>query len=221
MRCSTARWDRSSSMACAFATASHTACSRWPTFWPSRAMSVRSKSRCGWETSASTNTFAPSDSASAPASNFRAKLADLTKPVEPLVQSFDRRDFHGPGDWHLRRCSLASLISTMANDGVHVPPRIVAGTIAPQNTPTDHRVSAGRRNARHLASDGSPDAADASGSGSPRHRAQSASRGLQFGAERREQRRRWIPQRAPTRRQSTWHRLPDLPRSTIHRLRSS
>jgi cell division protein FtsI (penicillin-binding protein 3) len=30
---------------------------------------------------------------------------------------------------------LASLISTIANDGVHVPPRIVAGTIAPRNTP--------------------------------------------------------------------------------------
>src|SRR6202046_4536295 len=30
---------------------------------------------------------------------------------------------------------LGSLISTIANDGVHVPPRIVAGTIAPQNTP--------------------------------------------------------------------------------------
>ncbi len=30
---------------------------------------------------------------------------------------------------------LGSLISTLANDGVHVPPRIVAGTIAPQNTP--------------------------------------------------------------------------------------
>jgi cell division protein FtsI (penicillin-binding protein 3) len=30
---------------------------------------------------------------------------------------------------------LASLISTIANDGVRVPPRIVAGTIAPQNTP--------------------------------------------------------------------------------------
>ena len=30
---------------------------------------------------------------------------------------------------------LISLISTIANDGVHVPPRIVAGTIAPQNTP--------------------------------------------------------------------------------------
>jgi cell division protein FtsI (penicillin-binding protein 3) len=30
---------------------------------------------------------------------------------------------------------LASLISTFANDGVHVPPRIVAGTMAPQNTP--------------------------------------------------------------------------------------
>jgi cell division protein FtsI (penicillin-binding protein 3) len=29
---------------------------------------------------------------------------------------------------------LASLISTIANDGVHVPPRIVAGTIAPQST---------------------------------------------------------------------------------------
>jgi cell division protein FtsI (penicillin-binding protein 3) len=30
---------------------------------------------------------------------------------------------------------LVSLISTIANDGVRVPPRIVAGTIAPQNTP--------------------------------------------------------------------------------------
>ncbi len=30
---------------------------------------------------------------------------------------------------------LAALISTIANDGVRVPPRIVAGTIAPQNTP--------------------------------------------------------------------------------------
>src|SRR5208283_5464189 len=30
---------------------------------------------------------------------------------------------------------LASLISTIANDGVHVPPRIVAGTMAPQNVP--------------------------------------------------------------------------------------
>ncbi|MFI5101901.1 MAG: penicillin-binding protein [Terriglobales bacterium] len=30
---------------------------------------------------------------------------------------------------------LVSLISTIANDGVHVPPRIVAGTIAPQNAP--------------------------------------------------------------------------------------
>jgi cell division protein FtsI (penicillin-binding protein 3) len=30
---------------------------------------------------------------------------------------------------------LISLISTIANDGVHVPPRIVAGTLQPQNTP--------------------------------------------------------------------------------------
>ena len=30
---------------------------------------------------------------------------------------------------------LTSLISTIANDGVHVPPRIVAGTMTPQNTP--------------------------------------------------------------------------------------
>lgn len=30
---------------------------------------------------------------------------------------------------------LASLISTIANDGVHVPPRTVAGTMTPQNTP--------------------------------------------------------------------------------------
>jgi cell division protein FtsI (penicillin-binding protein 3) len=30
---------------------------------------------------------------------------------------------------------LSSLISTIANDGVHVPPRIVAGTMVPQNEP--------------------------------------------------------------------------------------
>jgi cell division protein FtsI (penicillin-binding protein 3) len=30
---------------------------------------------------------------------------------------------------------LASLISTIANDGVHVPPRIVAGTLSPQTAP--------------------------------------------------------------------------------------
>jgi cell division protein FtsI (penicillin-binding protein 3) len=30
---------------------------------------------------------------------------------------------------------LASMVSTIANDGVRVPPRIVAGTIQPQNTP--------------------------------------------------------------------------------------
>jgi len=30
---------------------------------------------------------------------------------------------------------LVSLISTIANDGVHVPPRIVAGTLPPQNAP--------------------------------------------------------------------------------------
>lgn len=30
---------------------------------------------------------------------------------------------------------LTSLISTVANDGVHVPPRIVAGTMSPQNEP--------------------------------------------------------------------------------------
>jgi len=30
---------------------------------------------------------------------------------------------------------LISLISTIANDGVHVPPRVVAGTITPQNAP--------------------------------------------------------------------------------------
>ena len=42
---------------------------------------------------------------------------------------------------------LASLISTIANDGVHVPPRIVAGTMAPQNArkPSPSSPSAGTR----------------------------------------------------------------------------
>ena len=41
---------------------------------------------------------------------------------------------------------LASLISTIANDGVQVPPRIVAGTTDPQPTPQTSRFTRrGRR----------------------------------------------------------------------------
>ena len=40
---------------------------------------------------------------------------------------------------------LASLISTIANDGVRVPPRIVAGTIAPQNAPQTIAFQPARR----------------------------------------------------------------------------
>src|SRR5260370_449118 len=47
MKCLIARWDRSSLMASASATASPMACSRWPTFWRSRAMWARSKLSSG------------------------------------------------------------------------------------------------------------------------------------------------------------------------------
>src|SRR5712692_670096 len=42
---------------------------------------------------------------------------------------------------------LVSLISTIANDGVHVPPRIVAGTTAPRSTPQliSYQTPIGRR----------------------------------------------------------------------------
>src|SRR6202166_385457 len=58
----------------------------------------------------------------------------LTKPVERWSQgsigaSSTRQEPRSP------RVQLISLISTMANDGLHVPPRIVAGTIMPQSPP--------------------------------------------------------------------------------------
>jgi len=58
----------------------------------------------------------------------------LTKPVKPLVEGFDCGDFHGPGDWDFA-ASVGGLISTFANDGVWVAPRIVAGRVEPQSTP--------------------------------------------------------------------------------------
>src|SRR5208337_2889419 len=125
MKCSIARWDRSSSMACAFATAGRTACFRSPTLLRSRATWARLKLRCGWARIDFTNTFERLDSGSKPGSKF---------PVERWSKVSIGAISMGQ-EIGISPLQLGSLISTIANDGVHVPPRIVAGTIAPQNTP--------------------------------------------------------------------------------------
>ena len=58
----------------------------------------------------------------------------LTKPVERWSKVSMASISMGQ-EIGISAVQLASLISTIANDGVRVPPRIVAGTIAPQNTP--------------------------------------------------------------------------------------
>ncbi len=58
----------------------------------------------------------------------------LTKPVERWSKVSIAAISMGQ-EIGISALQLVSLISTIANDGVHVPPRIVAGTIAPQNTP--------------------------------------------------------------------------------------
>jgi cell division protein FtsI (penicillin-binding protein 3) len=58
----------------------------------------------------------------------------LTKPVERWSKVSIAAISMGQ-EIGISALQLGSLISTIANDGVHVPPRIVAGTIAPQNAP--------------------------------------------------------------------------------------
>ena len=114
---------------------------------------------------------------------------------------------------------LAALISTIANDGVRVPPRIVAGTIQPQNTPQTiaFQPAEGTRVISSLTA--AADAADAAGSGAPRHRTQGAFSRATVRRAKPGRRRRLIPPPAPTRRQSMLRRLPGLLPSTIRKLR--
>ena len=63
-----------------------------------------------------------------------SETAGLTKPVERWSKVSIGAISMGQ-EIGISPLQLASLISTIANDGVHVPPRIVAGTIAPQNAP--------------------------------------------------------------------------------------
>jgi cell division protein FtsI (penicillin-binding protein 3) len=58
----------------------------------------------------------------------------LTKPVERWSKVSIAAISMGQ-EIGISALQLGSLISTIANDGVHVPPRVVAGTIAPQNAP--------------------------------------------------------------------------------------
>ena len=79
---------------------------------------------------------------------------------------------------------LISLFATIANDGVRVPPRIVAGTMEPpEHDPKhnkDHFVPAGRGHARHLPADRRADAPDAAGRCFAWDRPQGPPRGLQL-----------------------------------------
>ena len=50
--------------------------------------------------------------------------------AESLVQSFDWGDFHGPGNRNDSAATGLRMISTIANDGVWIAPRIIAGTTA-------------------------------------------------------------------------------------------
>ena len=63
-----------------------------------------------------------------------SETAGLTKPVERWSKVSIGAISMGQ-EIGISPLQLMSLISTIANDGVHVPPRIVAGTIDPQNTP--------------------------------------------------------------------------------------
>jgi cell division protein FtsI (penicillin-binding protein 3) len=63
-----------------------------------------------------------------------SETAGLTKPVERWSKVSIGAISMGQ-EIGISPLQLASLISTIANDGVHVPPRIVAGTMAPQNGP--------------------------------------------------------------------------------------
>jgi cell division protein FtsI (penicillin-binding protein 3) len=63
-----------------------------------------------------------------------SETAGLTKPVERWSKVSIGAISMGQ-EIGISPLQLMSLISTIANDGVHVPPRIVAGTTAPQNSP--------------------------------------------------------------------------------------
>jgi cell division protein FtsI (penicillin-binding protein 3) len=63
-----------------------------------------------------------------------SETAGLTKPVERWSKVSIGAISMGQ-EIGISALQLGSLISTIANDGVRVPPRIVAGTIAPQNAP--------------------------------------------------------------------------------------
>jgi cell division protein FtsI/penicillin-binding protein 2 len=104
--------------------------------------------------SGSTNTFAPSDSGSRPGSNFPGETRGLTKPVERWSKVSIGAISMGQ-EIGISPLQLAGLISTIANDGVHVPPRIVAGTIAPQKAEysANDCVSARRGDARDFIAD--------------------------------------------------------------------
>jgi cell division protein FtsI (penicillin-binding protein 3) len=62
------------------------------------------------------------------------ETAGLTKPVDRWSKVSFAAISMGQ-EIGISALQLGSLISTIANDGVHVSPRIVAGTIAPQNAP--------------------------------------------------------------------------------------
>ena len=78
---------------------------------------------------------------------------------------------------------LAGLVSTFANDGVWVAPRIVAGTVQPQGDAANSGVSSGRLASRDFFLYGCRDAVDDAEGRARRHGAQSDSRRLHIGGK--------------------------------------
>ena len=101
---------------------------------PNRAMWARSRSRCAWAKTASTNTFAHLVLVSRLALNFPGETRGLTKPPSRWSRVSIAAISMGQ-EIGISPIQLAGLVSTFANDGVWVAPRIVAGTVEPQGAP--------------------------------------------------------------------------------------
>ncbi len=80
---------------------------------------------------------------------------------------------------------LTAMVSTIANDGIWVAPRIITGTTEPQGTAQMVAFHPGRAAPGDIDDDSSRDEADDAGSGAARHGQEGDSGRLQFGGENR------------------------------------
>src|SRR4029077_881228 len=94
-----------------------------------------------------------------------------------LVESFDWRDFDGPGDWHFAAAAHFADLDDSKRRSARPAAHRRGHDYAAENSAND-RLPAGRRDTCDFVSDRGRDAADAAGSGAPRYRTQSYSRGL-------------------------------------------